>query len=53
MDLAADFSGALVPVGNAGTASANSLWLSWPARPLHGHRRDHEHPVDAAERGWK
>jgi hypothetical protein len=30
MDLATEFSGGFVPVGNAGTANANSLWLCNP-----------------------
>lgn len=31
MDVAADFPGAFVPVGNVGTANANSLWLANPS----------------------
>ncbi len=31
MNLAAEFSGAFVPVGNAGTANPNSLWLANPS----------------------
>lgn len=31
MDIAADFSGAFIPVGNVGTTNANSLWLANPS----------------------
>jgi fibronectin-binding autotransporter adhesin len=34
MNVAADFSGALVPVGATGTANANSLWLCNPSTPV-------------------
>lgn len=34
MNVAADFSGAFVPVGSAGTANANSLWLANPTTPV-------------------
>lgn len=34
MDTSGEFSGAMVPVGNAGTANANSLWLANPSTPI-------------------
>lgn len=34
MNTATEFSGALVPVGNIGTANANSLWLANPTTPV-------------------
>ncbi len=34
MNLAAEFSGAMIPVGSAGTTNANSLWLANPTTPV-------------------
>jgi hypothetical protein len=34
MDAATEYSGAFVPVGNAGTANANTLWLANPSTPV-------------------
>jgi hypothetical protein len=34
MDLAGEYSGAFVPVGNAGATNANTLWLANPSTPV-------------------
>lgn len=34
MDLAAEYSGAFIPVGNAGATNANTLWLANPSTPV-------------------